>query len=372
MNQNTKIWNAVLVPIVVMANTVVCHASPSISNISGTFSSGQSVTIAGSSFGTKSPAAPLVWDTFESGSNGTAIQSVNAILGQWDTGAGSDNVYYTNTIGYGGSSKAARHQFTESQYNSSLSKNGTFSVLYLDFKRYYPSSNGNPSNYKPYRLYGNDDALQLTISQACGWSNAELYVNGLSEDNDTEWIDLIPSMDSWRHYQLLFKESSAGGVADGVIKMYLDGTQYGLNSSNQKTRIYSSQHFDQVRVGHFFDVYPRDNCDPNDNSVVYSDNVYIDTTWARVEIGNANTYSASTRREIQIPTTWSSDGKSITMTVNTGTFAEGSTAYLYVFDSSGTPNALGYAVIIGSGGEPPAQVAGGRLAGSLSGGGVIR
>ena len=140
-----------------MANTVVCHASPSISNISGTFSSGQLITITGSDFGTKSPAAPLVWDTFESGSNGTAIQSVNAILGQWDTGSGSDNVYYTNTIGYGGSSKAARHQFSESQYNSSLSKNGTFPVLYLDFKRYYPSSNGKPSNHKPYRLYGSDD-----------------------------------------------------------------------------------------------------------------------------------------------------------------------------------------------------------------------
>jgi hypothetical protein len=78
---------------------------------------------------------------------------------------------------------------------------------------------------------------------------------------------------------------------------------------------------------------------------VYVDNLYVDNTLARVEIGNAATYSGSTYREIQIPqTTWSSN--SIHIKVNTGTFSNGQAAYLYVSDSSGNINANGFPITI--------------------------
>jgi hypothetical protein len=107
-------------------------------------------------------------------------------------------------------------------------------------------------------------------------------------------------------------------------------------------------HFDQIRIGHYWatdsdipygGVYP-----DNPGGDVYVDDLYIDTTWARVEIGNASTYAASTEREIQIPSAWSD--AALALTANLGQFANGP-AYLYVFDSTGAVNAAGYPVTIG-------------------------
>ncbi|GAH76879.1 unnamed protein product, partial [marine sediment metagenome] len=81
------------------------------------------------------------------------------------------------------------------------------------------------------------------------------------------------------------------------------------------------------------------------NSPLYWDEIYIDTTQSRVEIGNAATWSGCSHREVQIPSSWSSS--SVSIDVNTGSFSNG-TAYLYVVDSSGAVNSSGYQITIGS------------------------
>jgi len=56
------------------------------------------------------------------------------------------------------------------------------------------------------------------------------------------------------------------------------------------------------------------------------DDVYMSYTQARVEIGNQSTFSACTKRELQIPTIWTNT--SISLTANPGSFADGEQAYL--------------------------------------------
>ena len=105
--------------------------------------------------------------------------------------------------------------------------------------------------------------------------------------------------------------------------------------------------------------------------MAYYDDVYVatgDGARARVEMGNASTYSASTNLALITPTAWGDT--SITATVRQGQFDAEDSAYLYVVHADGTVNATGYPVTIGAG--APAQAAGGRLSGSLSGGGVMR
>jgi len=80
----------------------------------------------------------------------------------------------------------------------------------------------------------------------------------------------------------------------------------------------------------------------------YFADVYLDYSRARVILGNASTYAASTIREVQIPTAWS--GSSISLTVNLGKFQTGQTAYLYVVDSNGQANSAGVPITVGSGG----------------------
>src|SRR6056297_2901852 len=81
--------------------------TPTVAAYSGTLAGGEVVTISGSNFGSKVPAAPLLWDTFENGTVGVSPQSQPAVVGNWDSELGSWNVSYTNARAYGGSGKAA-------------------------------------------------------------------------------------------------------------------------------------------------------------------------------------------------------------------------------------------------------------------------
>lgn len=332
-------------------------AAPNIISTSGTIANMQTLTISGSGFGAKSPAAPLLWDTFENGSDGTAVQSVNAVNGSWDTGMGSNNVFYTNSTGYGGIGKAARHAFSQINYNASLSKNGTFPTLYMDFKRYIPSGVYS-GNYKPWRLYGASDTIELYAGYGCSAGNSYTVLSRVLDGNNAATFGYPTTSGfsgKWNHYQVSVRESTPGG-SDGIVRQYLNGAADGI-SSTVRTRQNSVDHYNQIRIGHYMNTGTRDGCTTPAEVDTYTDNVYIDTTWARVELGNASTYAASTHREIQIPSAWSGLGNSITATINTGSFQTGEKVYLYVFDSNGDVNTTGYPVTIGTTGTittPPA------------------
>jgi hypothetical protein len=86
-------------------------------------------------------------------------------------------------------------------------------------------------------------------------------------------------------------------------------------------------------------------------SNAYFDDIYIaygPNAMARVEIGNASTYNACTNLTMVTPTSWGAS--SITATVRQGSFGSAASAYLYVTDATGTPNANGYPVTFGGGG----------------------
>ncbi len=82
----------------------------------------------------------------------------------------------------------------------------------------------------------------------------------------------------------------------------------------------------------------------NDNAFRYFDDVYVDSTLARVMLANSQNYSNATIIEPQIPFAWSDN--SISVTVNLGKFNDGDTAYLFVFDADNNHNEVGYPVNI--------------------------
>ncbi|MFH1380062.1 MAG: hypothetical protein ABII23_07275, partial [bacterium] len=85
---------------------------------------------------------------------------------------------------------------------------------------------------------------------------------------------------------------------------------------------------------------------------VYYDDVYIDNTQTRVEIGDKQTWNSCTQREIQMPTAWSDT--SIAITVNRGSFDQCKTYYLYVVDANGNVNTNGFPIpIVPAADEPP-------------------
>jgi hypothetical protein len=78
---------------------------------------------------------------------------------------------------------------------------------------------------------------------------------------------------------------------------------------------------------------------------VYYDDVYIDDSWQRVEIGNQPIYANCTHREMQIPMAW--EDQKIQFKFNQGSFANGQTVYAFVVDNNGVPNEKGVAINIG-------------------------
>ncbi len=319
------------------------YAAPSVSQISGAFSNGSSVTITGSGFGTKSSAAPLVFDNFEGGSTGSKVLTAKAVVGQWQTGAGYDvPVYSTEQVHAG--SKAVKLSTNGGVYNFSVNQNGSFPVVYMDWWVRVNQRDRVSRNWKPWRLYGANDTMAANTVVMCTG-------DGLSIINETReagfWWGEGGSFSNgqWQHYQVALKASSSAGAADGAVMQYINGKLVS-NHTGIVTRTGSS-HWNQIRIGHYWALDGVDGCPANGGADIFLDNVYIDTNWARVEIGNASTYSTSTKREIQIPTSWSAS--SITLNVNSGSFSTGSTAYVYVVDSSGNMNSSGMPVTIGSG-----------------------
>lgn len=358
------------------------HAAPSISGVSGTISHGQSITISGSGFGSKSTAAPVVWDDC-SGTDVYAKWDVNynsesgsSYAGNYRTPAGlgrsvalphSHATKYFCGAHYPGTSAQAG-------WNVGVAKNRTISswpsYSYISFyNRADPSWNwnadGTDDNYKEYDWsrgdwpYGtdnwyleyyyqgawhlNDDSLDGLVRPSSGW-----YQSNQSGVTEGHW-DVTGG---WAKVEIEIRHDTS---SSGYIKVWEDGVLR-INLQGQNTWSETGT-YNQLIGG-----FARDRSTSNWR---YFADMYLDYSLQRVMIGNASTLASSTTlREVQIPSAWSAS--SITVTVNQGGFANGSTAYLYVFDDTGTANSTGYAITFGDATQTFKASGGVRLSGGAS------
>jgi len=307
------------------------YAAPSITNVADPSTDGIDIIIEGSGFGTKA-AAPYKWDNFEGGAVGTTVK-----------GWGTTTATYSKDVSRGGG-VASKHDFVKN-YNVSLNLDDiAYTTVYMDFWLYIDLVANESRNFKPWRLYGNNDKLEIFDNDYCNRSSM------------LQWYDLANSSSAisvkyhssqlskngvWKHYQVEIVESSVGG-ADGRVRQYIDGN-LDLVSAIPATTRYTSAHYNQIRIGHYYAKDGDSLCPSNPGAYVYLDDVYVDTSLARVEIGNNPDYSKCTHREIQIPSKWSST--SIELGSMRGDFS-GENPYLFVVDGSGavSNNGSGYSI----------------------------
>ncbi len=301
---------------------------------SGGASQGDSITVPGSGFGTKAQPGPVLYDDFEGGNVGENIENQPAVVGQWNTGAGSSNPVVTDTEAHAGQ-RACHHPFTTSETNSSLPLNLDFDKAYLDFwVRADPLDPTEPDgltrNWKPFRLYGDNDAMQSGVTMLNGAEAMIVYyIDGSGGTDVTEWYG-APTYprQQWFHIQY-WLELNDVGVANGMVRALVDGQMDGATAIELRG---SSAPMNQVRVGHYWATdsvsgWPY----TNPGADVFVDSVYFDTSWARVELGNAADYTACTHREIQLITAWSDT--EVTFTVQQGSLAAGP-VWAFVIDES--------------------------------------
>jgi hypothetical protein len=324
-----------------------------IGGVSGTLSHGNSVALTGSAFGAKAQAAPVKWDDFEGHTDGSVLNTADG----WDAVSGwsysrnqDDRVpVYSSTAAHSGSLGMMTRNI-DGVSNSSVRMDANYSTgFYLDaWYEYVPDPAQPSNNNKVFMLYGSGAAEypQTAMTGFCRLTSGftfPTYAASSGGFNDN-WYSPVRQnmlMSGMHHLQVWLKPSS-DGVENGVVWVSVDGVT--STDTAWRTVANASGYWRQARLG-FWQGHNDDGvCPVSGGHYTYWDNVYIDNTQSRVELGNASTYGACTHREIQVPTSWSDSQVSVAF--NQGTFGGGETAYLYVVTANGAVSP-GYRVTLG-------------------------
>lgn len=323
----------------------------SVDSVTGTVTHDGQIVIAGSGFGNKAPAAPVVYDNFEAGGSHGAVIDATATVGTW-TQVGLDGVqlpYFNTSIKYAGSA-AMEARFSGGQATSGVKIAGNYDDhFYIDAWVNYDKEDAAPWSRvrKLFLMFGDGEIEypQIHFGTSDCTENPTFRPGGYASLTDqTSFEYAFPVNDiagEWHHLQV-WAQASDSGVANGKLRVWLDGVLR-ATSDAYLTVTNNTGNWDHMRVGYYHahdEIAGLCDASPGD-AFVYWDNVYVDNTPARIEIGNAATYAACTHREIQIPSDWSAT--SITATVNAGTLTGSN--YLFVIRADGTPS-VGFPVTI--------------------------
>jgi len=329
----------------------VALAAPAVTGTSGNISHGEAVTVSGSGFGTHAGYNNL-GDSWKSG------RYLNFRFKDFEDAQLNSHGFYPQMGGSpwspsstalsilsGGptnSTKFMRRAYAGENGGLSADVQGSSNKLYTTFKF---KADLNTQSGKMWRMYA--DSPQNNVYLATGCSN--YLVRGFSECTagscsgaSTEWgtgPELTPGQ--WKRVEIL-----ADGGAN-KFTVWVNGVQAWSKSNWLNSNLLMNGH--TVDYPNMIDSGTRDASCPAVGAYNYDD-IFVDFTAARVELGDASTWTAVRRKEIQLPVTWS-DG-SVQIRVNTGEFQAGNRVYLYIIDSQGAVNANGFAVTIGGQSTP--------------------
>lgn len=318
---------------------------------------GTTISIAGANFGTKAVAEPMIWDDMESGSFDGAWQSSGQIsidgaapvqrtaasnycgfanMGSTDPAGGTGWAYFT-----GPNAQVAESWFVQYWF-----------MLDDDFDwgtSGYGGGDENLANVKFFRMWSPENIDENFVMAVHGWAGSgrvAYSVENVTDDGGGYWQAEAHNWDKgvWHLLQFEYRESSIN-VNDGVIRVWLDG-QLELENTGLKTREAYANLKRPFIVG-FYDSW---NDEGADRDGFYIDDVYVDRSWSRVEIGDNSTYTACSTREVLIPSSWSTN--SIEVNASYGGFQSGNSVYLFVTDSNGN-RSEGYGPIVLAEGVDP-------------------
>lgn len=351
----------------------VAHATPVITSVSGSVTQGGTLTINGSGFGTKSPAKPYLWAPMNGNTNPSSLgvvqswASITQLTYQANCGPASGTGCAAGTPSNGSTANewaAAVYSPSYSGSGNDWNSYGQETYVYRKSKRNFAYSNNGSTNVKLIRVWGTTSSQFLSYPDFY-WSvyNGRIGVEDIPQNGTNDYT--MPAatvttaegpVNQWFSEEYELKSNSTATSADGDFRIAINGGanlvsfpnyQWETNSITLKTasgyggdgtmKILYPVHFIYENGGNWLPA-------PT-GSQYFSADVYADTTWARVMIGNSPTFTGTSDREIQIPVTWSNG--SIQVNVNINAFPAGQKMYLFVVDSTETPS-VGFPITAGT------------------------
>jgi len=309
---------------------------------------GSSVTFTGSDFGSKSTPAPIENFTFDSGTVGNLI----AESGITDLSTKFRYVTGSDSFGYGNGIKGnAKHTIGESGdeaylwYNYESDQTEVYWSFYckLDLIKGDTDSSGtqikwysvrdNPytvtSGFGSYPYYRDNGS---TVDWISGAIKDNVLAGGSYYGSSLHWGHFLPNQ-AWFRVEIYGKRNSADGAADGTwtVTHLIDGVANDVivDSGTLVTHLSGDNNWSILDFKHDLENTTESDADVD----FYYDDWIVDSTPARVEIGNSSTWVTCTKRVYQPATEWDATGDRIIVTINQGDFSSGETAYVYVVDS---------------------------------------
>lgn len=330
-----------------------------ITGVSGTVSNGQSITILGSGFGANGPSV-LVFDDFERGTNGESLSLNLANVGVWDGIQTSANSEYSSSNKISGNLAARFDSYNfppNAHPNIYVDAPVPFNSFYISWWGLIPSGDIFPGcgyggcNWKTIwvnSITGSVNEGDVTVS-AGGPSGWAIFGNSYPlgegywlKESYPSLVDVDLPNGTWHRFQFYVKGRSD---STGEERIW-------LTTSSGNTRLVmnrSKQTVDPANIDMRQRFYVNGYVRPTPNSHPTFDDVYIaygENAQARVEIGNADTYTGCSSLTMCTPTSWGDS--SIVCTVRQGNLPAGD-AWIYITDANGNRTS-GYRVTMGSGG----------------------
>ncbi len=347
--------------------------APSVSSVTGTISTGSTIQISGSGFGTKSRAKAWLYADFQEGllaphstlSFKTAFDATeNRVVSSSSADKRWGNGYACKGTTPGGSAGGR-----SSTLSTVLSGFTAGEKCRIAFTRRWknPDTSG---NWKWLRIWKNSfqypNAYFGTPSIPGGERGWYLEDLGNTNNVTRKYFSVNPPSNTYRWEEFLLKHNTLGGTADGSLKILFDHVE--ATSDDTFAFDYAGK---SGPITQLFIQDTKASADWASGMESWIQDVYVDDSWHAVVLGNASTYDACTIREFLPITAHSST--SITAQVRLGTSTSSVLKYLFVLDGDNVANTSGYDVS-GSGGEvTPAptvtSVAPDEL--SLLGGGIV-
>lgn len=342
----------------------VATGIPQVTGVVGTKTSGEAVTINGLDFSTKDSGPPKWWDDFEDGAVGTYLKDVNAsylpsVL--FNPGQGN-GLAYTDDFAVSGSLSVYNPDYNGgTDGTSGQTSYITFTqsdIVFVSWKlRYSADTSGGQAITKDLRVLtwppgqtgpygtGNNGTLVLANGNpnafpgrgpepamfthyATGSETLDRYTGWRWDTEGDEWVSWAFASElgtAFGSNTYIFVEGLGATSSDRVEKSdydAVDGTDWGFSS---------------VMLG------AASTSNSGNPFFSYLDDLYVDTTFARVEIRDSSIYANATKCDMFIPETWATG--QITGTWHSPSFSTSETAYVFVVDRFNTPSA-GFAVTI--------------------------
>lgn len=302
---------------------------PSITSVSGTWATGNSITITGSDFGTKSPVLPMVWAPLENASfdrdTDLSASATTFVTHGVTVAMSTDNPPSHRARSAKWDLDSTNEYFTYTNFDDESS----FQDIYMFLRRRWNVTWNSPDNFKLIRPRPQLNQGKPNLIYVLQGGVLRFTIEGVTTTDNFNPDNSLPPVDTWIREELEFHHSAVD-TADGFFRYTYNGVKRHVRDDIETRTTAEPENHNRI----YFQGDKSGGSEPTGaGGACYANDVYMQNSLSRVMVAdNTDFRAAGVHREIQIPTAWADT--EITITAQQGEIGTFSGRSLFVVDST--------------------------------------